>query len=118
MRQGNLSFRRKLALIALAGLALRVIYTLAIGRDDNPESQFGDAAFFHIVANLVADGHGFSHPFYWVADHYAAPTAAHPPLWPLLLAVFSKLGAEGQTAHRLVGDLVGTGVVFCTGLLA
>jgi hypothetical protein len=110
-------FRSRLAAIAAAGLALRVVYTLTVGRHDNPASAFGDAFFFHTVANLLADGHGFSHPFYWLSDHYAAPTAAHPPLWPVVLSLFSKLGATGQTAHRLVGDLVGSGVIVVAGLL-
>jgi hypothetical protein len=111
------SFRARLAGIVCAGFALRVVYTLALARHDNPPSSFGDAFFFHSVANLIADGHGFSHPFYWLADHYAAPTAAHPPLWPLVLAAFSAIGADGHTAHRLVGDLVGAGVIAVAGLL-
>lgn len=112
-----MKLRTRLALIALIALAVRVIYTLAIGREDNPESPFGDAFFFHSVANLIADGRGYSHPFYALVQGYDAPTAAHPPLWPLVLAVVSELGLNGETGHRLVGNLVGTGSVVLTGVL-
>ena len=104
--------------IASAGLGIRVAYTLALGRDDNPESPFGDAFFFHEAAKLLADGHGFSHPFYWVTAGIEAPTAAHPPLWPALLSLFSLPGIEGETAHRMVGNLVGAALVAAIGLLA
>lgn len=95
-----------------------MLYTLALGRDDNPESPFGDAFFFHAVANLIADGHGFSHPFYWVAGGVEAASAAHPPLWPLLLAGFSLVGVEGELAHRLVGCGVGALLVVAIACLA
>jgi 4-amino-4-deoxy-L-arabinose transferase-like glycosyltransferase len=112
-----MTLRTRLVLTALVALAIRVVYTLALGRDDNPESPFGDAFFFHSVANLIADGRGFSHPFYALLQGYDAPSAAHPPLWPLVLAAASELGLNGETGHRLIGNVIGTGSVVLTGLL-
>ena len=63
----------------------------------------------------MASGHGFVDPFSSLADPPA--TAAHPPGWPLLLALISKLGGSGMTSHRLAGCLVGAAAVAAIGAL-
>jgi 4-amino-4-deoxy-L-arabinose transferase-like glycosyltransferase len=108
------AFGRRLGLIAAGALALRLIYLAVLARH---VGGAGDYHFYDSTANLIADGRFFTDPFRLAADGVATPTAAHPPLWPLLLSVSSLLGATGETAHKLVGCLVGTGVVGLIGLL-
>src|SRR4051812_22426897 len=55
-RLARISFRVWLALIALGGLALRIVYVLMSKADGPPE---GDAVYFYGQARTVADGHGF-----------------------------------------------------------
>lgn len=109
-------FRSRLVLIAAGGLALRFLYVLALGRE---VGGAGDYTFYHSVANLLADGHGFADPFAFTAEDGAVePSAAHPPLWPLLLSVSSLAGATGEVSHKLVGCIVGAGVIVAAGVLA
>ena len=108
------SFAGRLGAIAVGALALRLIYLYALGRN---VGGAGDYAFYNATANLIADGHFFIEPFRFVADRVVTPTAAHPPLWPLLLSGSSLLGGTSEVAHKLVGCLVGTGVVVLLGLL-
>jgi 4-amino-4-deoxy-L-arabinose transferase-like glycosyltransferase len=104
----------RLGLIVAAALALRVAYVVLLAGDRYLPGPTGDSMFFHEIAGLLADGHGFRSP-YPPAD--LALTAEHPPLWPHTLAAFSALGFENILAHRLVGALIGTGSVGLIGLL-
>jgi 4-amino-4-deoxy-L-arabinose transferase-like glycosyltransferase len=106
-------FAIRLAAIAVAGLAVRVAYTLLIGKDT---SGIGDFFFYHGQANLLAEGKGFIHPLFYL-DGLTAPSAEHPPLWPLVLSVSSLLGGTGFDAHRLTGCLLGAFVIVVVGLL-
>jgi 4-amino-4-deoxy-L-arabinose transferase-like glycosyltransferase len=108
-------FVRNLALIVVGALILRVAYTLALSREANGLVA-GDFTYFHQLANLLADGHGHILPSAFSRGEVRA-TAEHPPLWTLLLASASKLGGNGELAHRLVGAVVGTGTVAAIGLL-
>jgi 4-amino-4-deoxy-L-arabinose transferase-like glycosyltransferase len=107
------SFPSRLAAIALAGLAVRVLYTVLVGRHS---PGVGDYFFYQGAANELADGRGYIDPFLSTAGHPYS-TALHPPAWPFLLAIGSKLGATSFLAHRLVGCLVGAVVVAELGLL-
>ena len=121
-------FARRLCLIALAGLALRLLYVLLVTRG---AALTGDAGYYHEAANLLADGLGFTEPYRYlhggaqellfVADPSAItasanaalpvghvePTAGHPPLWVLVLGFSSMLGFTGVTAHQMLGAIVG-----------
>ncbi len=101
------AFEQRLALIAVAALAVRVIAAIAT----NDHLVQGDAMTFHQGAQHLADGEGFRQPF---ADQ---PTAEHPPAWYVVLAVADLLGLNGYLGHRLVGALVGTLTVAGVGLL-
>ncbi len=108
------TFPGRLGLIVVGALVVRVLYTVIVARD---VSGIGDYFFYHWSANDLANGRGFIDPFELRFHGRALPTAGHPPLWPFLLAAFSKLGATSTLAHKLVGCAIGTGVAACVGLL-
>jgi 4-amino-4-deoxy-L-arabinose transferase-like glycosyltransferase len=113
MRRQLSPFAVRLAAIAAAGLAVRVVYTLAIG---GRTGGIGDFFFYHGQANLLAEGKGFIHPLFYL-DGITAPSAEHPPLWPLTLSGTSLLGGTGFVAHRLTGVLLGAVTIVLVGLL-
>jgi 4-amino-4-deoxy-L-arabinose transferase-like glycosyltransferase len=109
------SFPARLAIVAAAGLAIRLVYALAFAPDPQALS---DARFFHLLANGIADGRGFAQPYDFLFKGVVHPTAEHPPLYPLALAAMSKLGGTTYDAHRVVSCLLGTGTVVAVGFLA
>ena len=111
-----LSFRVRLGAIAAAAFALRAVWALAVAPDSL--NHQGDPRFFHLAANLLADGHGYIAPLPFLEHGSVIASSEHPPGWAALLAVFSAVGGRSYTAHELVGCAVGTGVVVCAGLLA
>ncbi len=108
-------FSARLGLIAAAAFALRAVWALAITPDSLTHQ--GDPRFFHLAANLLADGHGFIAPLPFLDHGSVLATSEHPPGWPALLAVVSGLGGTSYSVHQLVGCAVGAGVVGCAGLL-
>jgi Dolichyl-phosphate-mannose-protein mannosyltransferase len=102
-------FPRRLAAIAAGGLAARLVYVLVL----TPHLRgLGDATYYHELANRLGEGAGFVDP------GNGTPTALHPPLFPLVLALPSWLGLDSYTAHRLVVCLIGTATVVVIGLVA
>ena len=77
----------------------------------------GDAHFYHFTANLLADGRGFINPFE-AQDGVVVLTANHPPGWPVLLSLFSRLGITSYDGHRLMGAFTGAIAVLLVGVLA
>jgi 4-amino-4-deoxy-L-arabinose transferase-like glycosyltransferase len=108
-------FGRALAAIAAGGLALRLLYVLALAPNVRGS---GDWQFFHALPNLMARGEGFIEPFVHAAFGHEVGTASHPPLWPLVLTPVSWLGGTGVQAHRAVGCVLGALVIVLVGLLA
>lgn len=96
-----------IAFIAVGGFVLRFAYASRLG-DFAPIS---DPNYYHLQANLIAEGRGFIDPFSWVFTQRAVATAAHPPLFALVLSVLSTLGATSEMAHRVLGCLIGTGTI-------
>jgi hypothetical protein len=117
MRARMRTFAWRLGLIAAGGLVLRVAYVLLLARD---VTGSGDYHFYHATANLLAEGHGLIEPFRYAESggEMAEPSAGHPPLWPLLLSLGSLAGGTSEVWHKLVGCLVGAGVIVAIGLLA
>jgi 4-amino-4-deoxy-L-arabinose transferase-like glycosyltransferase len=99
-------FERRLALIALAGLAVRVLYTVL----NRHYAVQGDALTFHLEGGYVADGQGFHNIF------DGRPTAEHPPLHILVIALIDLLGGHSFLAQKLVLCVVGTATVVVIGL--
>jgi hypothetical protein len=108
-------FARRVAAIAAGGFVLRAAFALAVA----PESlnHQGDPRFFHLAANLLADGHGYIAPLPFLDSGSVIPSTEHPPLWSALLAVFSAAGARSYEAHELVAAAVGAATVACAGVL-
>jgi 4-amino-4-deoxy-L-arabinose transferase-like glycosyltransferase len=111
-------FAARLALILAGALALRVLYTVLVAQDI---PVIGDALTYHLLGGKIADGHGFErapHPQLEPFDAWVPgrPTAEHPPLFPLLIGIFTKLGADSYLAQKLLLCGVGTGTVALIGL--
>ena len=105
-------FTRRLVAVAVVGFAARVAYGLAT---KDAAGFGGDALWYHLVANNLADGHGYVAPFRVLAGDEVrfgigsspAPTAFHLPLFSTVLAAFSLVGLDSQTAHMIVGCALG-----------
>jgi len=106
-------FGRRLVLIAAAAFAVRVLYGFAIAAD---LPLPGDAFLYRILGFELAHGDGYSVPSSVVAGG-PQPTAEHPPLFALYLALWSKAGLGGLGAERVACALLGTATVSLTGVL-
>jgi 4-amino-4-deoxy-L-arabinose transferase-like glycosyltransferase len=109
------AFLPRLALIALVGLAVRLLYVALFAKDI---PTFGDALTYWHWSHNLAGGNGFTKVaiFGQVDPLVGQPTAEHPPLFPLLLAGLVKLGADGITTQKLLLCFVGAGTVGLVGL--
>lgn len=108
----------RLALILAGAFAIRVLYTLLVAQD---VPVIGDALTYHLLGENIADGKGFERPFHpqlagFDSFEFGVPTAEHPPLFPLLVGLFTKLGATGYLAQKLLLCAVGTITVGFVGL--
>jgi hypothetical protein len=103
-----------LAVITIGAFALRTGYLVLVA----PRSLgFNDSLTYHLEANLLADGRGFIDPYKLVA-HRVTPTASHPPLFPLVLAVVSWFGGRSTFAHQAATCVLGSATVGVIGLAA
>ena len=114
-RSGRSRFWWLLAGIALIAFGVRLWFMLTLAKR-NPTG--GDPFYYHVQANLLAKGKGFSEPFTFSQTGRLIPTAYHPPLFSLLLAISSLFGGTSFFAHKLVASLAGTGTVVVVGLVA
>src|SRR3954468_2724023 len=103
-----------LGAVLAVGFVVRLVYALAFAP---PTTLLDDDTFFHLSANLLADGHGYIRPLDLALGGHVVPTAEHPPLYPGLLALVSWLGGTGEDAHRIVGVLAGTATVLIVALI-
>jgi 4-amino-4-deoxy-L-arabinose transferase-like glycosyltransferase len=103
-----------LALIALAGLILRVAYV--IWTRGNPLPL--DGLHYHYRAQALADGRGLVNPLVQQLTNAAEapPDASNPPAWSLLLAVPTRLGLRSILSHQLFACLVGAATIAMTGV--
>jgi 4-amino-4-deoxy-L-arabinose transferase-like glycosyltransferase len=108
------SFRARLAAIVAGAVALRLLYVLVLARH---VPMAGDSQFFHAEANLVAGGRGYIEPFLDAAYGIHVPTAAHPPLYPTVLAGLAALGGHSVLAQRALGAFVGGAVIVLIALI-
>ena len=114
MRLVPRTFAGRLAAVAVVGLVLRAAYLYGLARN---VVGIGDWWFYHWQAGLIATGHGFTDPWLLLASHHYAPTAMHPPLYPLLLSGLYLLGAHSTLDQRSLGLALGTITLVLVGLL-
>ncbi|MBK6858429.1 MAG: glycosyltransferase family 39 protein [Microthrixaceae bacterium] len=107
-------FVGRLTAISLAALCFRLTLLGSIAAR-NPDG--GDPLFYHLQANFLVEGHGFSDPFLWLETGRFEPVAIHPPLFTMWLALSSALGFKGFLAHKVMSCIAGALAVFAIGVL-
>lgn len=108
-------FAARVAAIAGAGLAIRLVYSLAVMGGRTPT---GDGREFHLLANVLATTGRYIQPFMYVGLDRTVPTTEKPPLYPALLSLSSLVGLDGYAAHRVLSCLFGTAAIVVIALLA
>jgi hypothetical protein len=98
--------------IALVGFALRVAYALFKG----DQGILGDAIFYKIQSQILADGHGFLTPGLYAFAGRSVASAEHPPLYTIWLAAAQLVGVHGVVGLRLWSAVLGLGTVAFAGL--
>jgi hypothetical protein len=77
----------------------------------------GDGNWYHHLANLLVDGHGFIDPIKYTSYfNQTLPSAHHPPAWTLVLAVPSLFGLRTLVEHQLMACIVGVAAIAMVGL--
>lgn len=112
---GGRAFGIGLTVVALVAFGVRLL-TLSTVAKRNPDG--GDPLYYHLQANFLVHGHGFADPFVWKDTGHYVPSAVHPPLYTLWLAIASVFGAQGFGAHKVMSCLAGTATVALIGLAA
>ena len=84
---------------------------------DLPIGEINDNVYYHVTANLLADGRGFASPFEYLISGRLQPTAAHPPGFTVYLSMWSVLGLDSVSWHRLAGGFISASAVIPIGLL-
>jgi hypothetical protein len=108
-------FGPALAAIALAGLAVRLVYGLHVMGDH----RFGgDAVEFHLLAQAIVDTHSYIQPFPWLFEHHRVVTAEKPPLYPTYLAGWTAVGLSTYKWHLVASSVLGAGTVGAIGAVA
>ena len=98
----------------MAALGVRLGYVAGTAPRRLP---FSDSVYYQLQATLLAQGRGFVDPFAFLRSGRSVPTAMHPPLYPLVLALGSRLGGGSVPAHQVLGCVVGTATVLVVGVL-
>jgi 4-amino-4-deoxy-L-arabinose transferase-like glycosyltransferase len=117
MTASSRRFFARLTLIAVAAAAWRIWYILG-PVTDRIQRLAGDEFFYSWQARYFSEGRWFTNPFLLHNQHISEPTALHPPLYTVFLAIPSRLGFTTPTEHRIATALLGTGTVVLIGLLA
>ncbi len=108
--------RRPRAVVGLGAVALLVRLAYVFGTSPR-RLPFADGLTYQLQANFLANGYGFVQPEILAFQGRVVPTAGHPPLYPLFLAVGSLLGAKSILAHEIMGCVIGVGTVVGAGLI-
>jgi 4-amino-4-deoxy-L-arabinose transferase-like glycosyltransferase len=116
MRASSRRFLARLAVITLGAAVWRIWYVLG-PVTDRIQRLTGDEFFYNWQARYFADGRWFTNPFLLHNQHVTEPTALHPPLYTVFLAIPSRLGFTTPTEHRIATALLGAGTVALVGLL-
>ncbi len=120
-------FSVRLGAVVAVGLAVRLLY-LWLSRhgtcnfllpEDRPQGCAGDSYVYHFQARLLVEGKGWITPtdYYVSGGTVLKESADHPPLFTLVLAFVSWLGAKTWLAHEYVSVFIGTASVAVGGLV-
>jgi len=110
-------------LVGLAGLALRWWVVLIYRPTCDIVSSTcykvaGDAWYTHAQAQLIGQGHFFKVGTDLFVSGHLVESAGDPPLYPLYLGGWSRLGFDSVTWHRGASTLFGLAMIVLIGLLA
>ncbi len=110
-------------LIGLAGLALRWWVVLVYRPTCDIVSSTcykvaGDAWYTHAQAQLIGQGHFFKVGTDLFVSGHLVESAGDPPLYPLYLGGWSRLGFDSVTWHRGASTLFGLAMIVLIGMLA
>jgi len=117
VRRTGRRFALWLSLICAVGLGVRIAFVLLLRQPHMPFP--GDSFIYSASANLVADGKGFVEPFSGLLTRHTVPTASHPPLYILWLAVAAFVDPRSNTSQLtfvLWSCVLGTGTIALCGL--
>ena len=109
---GRHRFWAWLAILTLLGFAVRAVDGVAFAP---PLS--GDAGVYAALGQLLANGDGYVSLPSALANQ-PEPTAQHPPLFPMFLALWSLVGVDGVDGLRLACCTLGAATVVLIALLA
>jgi len=107
------AFLLRLTPLLVLALGLRLAYSLLLVKT---QPLLGDGLEFHNLAYSIADSHRYAQASFLTPDQ-VLPTADKPPLYPLVLALFTVVGGHGWIPHQVAGALIGTGTVAVTAFL-
>ena len=107
------SWHAWLLAIVAAALAIRLGYV--IGWSDSSLER-GDAVYYHVGANLLADGRGFIHPVAAAFSFREIQGADHPPAFIVYLAAGSLVGLRTFFEHQVWACFLGAATVGVVGL--
>lgn len=104
-----------LGVVAALGLGLRLAYVLTVTLH---RQVMGDAFYYQHQAQLLVQGHFFIDPYAWLFHQppVAQPSATHPPLTTLALALADELGINTFGGHQVFMAVIGTATVVVSGL--
>lgn len=131
MSRARSPFGLALGLIVLAGLALRLYYSLKVMGDHRFS---GDGVEFHYLARTLAARGAYEQPFphldphsllnarsfddvYRLLSHQHVPTAEKPPLYPAYLAIWDRLGLSSYRWNMVASSFAGAGTIGAIGLI-
>lgn len=104
--RGSWRFRLDELLVAVVPLAflLRIatLVNIVTARRDG-----GDPFFYHVTANLLAEGRGFLEPVQWTEQGVDVASALHGPAFPVALSFWSRLGGTSYVDHQLASIVLG-----------
>ena len=99
-----------LLVLLILGIGMRLLFIL--GWTDGAPLH-GDPLFFQRVAASLSNGNGYA----TLHSGQAVPTALHPPMFPLVLALLNLVGMQSPNAHRFALAVLSSGGIPMMGLL-
>jgi hypothetical protein len=108
------SWRLGIVAIAVVAFVVRVLYVELVAR----HVALGfDAVWYALVSGPVAHGKGFIDPQTYFTTGRRVATAAHAPLYPVVLAAVTRVVNGHRDTFQLFGAVTGTVTVVCTGFI-